>query len=120
MDESTHRERRQYHRLRYPETERPTVRINGQEFRVSEISEKGTRIYIPNSFPASTNESVTGVLWFQDGVNIIIKGIVQRCDENGMAVKLSKGISSRRMISEQSRLLQKYPTLFDPFERDEP
>ena len=118
MDKSPQNERRKYHRLQYPESERPTVRINGQDFHVSEISEKGTRILIPNSCPLSHNDPVTGVLWFQDGVNIVIHGVVQRCDEHGMALKLSKGISMQRMIIEQSRLLEKYPTLLDAPENE--
>ena len=116
MDESPHSERRKYHRLKYPEGDRPTVRMSGHDYPVSEISEKGTKILLPKSGQVSQDQSVSGVLWFQDGVNIVIQGVIQRCDENGMALKLSKGISMQRMIIEQSRLLQKYPTLFDTSE----
>ena len=116
MDESPHIERRKHHRLIYPESERPTVRISGQDYPVAEISEKGTKILLPKSCPVTQDQSVSGVLWFQDGVNILIQGVVQRCHENGMALKLSKGISMQRMIIEQSRLLQKYPTLSDTSE----
>lgn len=116
MNESQQSERRKYHRLQYPEAERLNVRIDGKDFHVSEISEKGTKIILPNRCPVSHNQPVTGVLWFKDGVNIVIHGVVQRCDDDGVALKLSKGISMQRMIIEQSRILQKYPSLSDPFE----
>jgi len=119
MDEYPNIERRRYHRLRYPEADRPSVRFDKKEFPVSEISEKGTKIVLPAGCSLEQHQPFTGILWFQDGVNILIRGVVQRCDKEGVAVKLSKGISVQRMIAEQSRLLEKYPNLFDASEAAE-
>ena len=54
-----------------------------------------------------------GVVRFQDGESNSIVGVVLRIDENKMAVKLSKGISLRRMMAEQIRLRKKYPMFFE-------
>ena len=58
-------------------------------------------------------QAFVGVVRFQDGETNSIVGVVLRIDENKMAVKLSKGISLRRMMAEQIRLRKKYPMFFE-------
>ena len=62
-------------------------------------------------------QTFAGVLRFKDGDTTPIVGVVLRLEGSEMVVKLSKGVSLKRMIAEQSRLRKKYPMFFDRAER---
>ena len=109
-----HNEKRSYYRLRYPKSERPTVRVDDREFPVAEISEKGIQILLPHECSAGLDESFSAVIRFRDGESMPIGGVVLRRNEECMVVKLSKGITMKRMLVEQSRLRHSHPMLFGP------
>jgi hypothetical protein len=104
---------RRFYRLHYPEVERPTVWFKGRYYEVTEVSEGGVMILLGDGCAVRLGQSFVGVIQFQDGETNSIVGVVLRIAENKMAVKLSKGISLRRMMAEQIRLRKKYPMLFD-------
>ena len=106
-------ERRKHYRLKYPVSERPTVQLNDQDFQVFDVSENGVTVLLPSGHSVHVNQPVSGVPRFGDGEHICIEGVVMRCDEETMALELSKGVSMKRMLAEQSRLRHKYPMLFD-------
>ena len=54
-----------------------------------------------------------GTVLFPDDETVPIEGVVLRTAENHMVVKLSKGISQKRMVAEQKRIREKYPLFFD-------
>ena len=112
MVDSPQNEKRSYYRLKYPKTEQPTIRINDREFPVIEISEKGIKVSLTREFSTESDEFISAVIEFQDGESISIEGVVLRRDEESMVVKLSKGISMKRMLVEQSRLRHSHPMLF--------
>jgi len=58
-------------------------------------------------------QTFAGVLRFSDGDTTPIVGVVLRLEDSEIVVKLSKGISLKRMIAEQIRLRKKYPMFFD-------
>ena len=62
------------------------------------------------------DQQFTGVLRFRDGETVSIEGVVQRFEGKEIVLNLSSGVSLKRMMAEQKRLLQKYPTLFDTTE----
>jgi hypothetical protein len=112
-DQHPQHQRRRYYRLRYPEVERPTVWFKGRYYEAAEVSEGGVMILLGDGCAVRLGQSFVGVIQFQDGETNSIVGVVLRIDETKMAVKLSKGISLRRMMAEQIRLRKKYPMLFD-------
>jgi hypothetical protein len=113
MDQHSQNQRRRYYRLHYPEAERPTVWFKGLHYEVAEVSEGGLMILLGDGCAVRLGQSFAGVVRFQDGETNSIVGIVLRIDANKMVVKLSKGISLKRMMAEQIRLRKKYPMFFD-------
>ena len=113
MDQHSQNQRRRYYRLHYPEAERPTVWFKGRHYEVAEVSEGGLMILLGDGCAVRLGQAFVGVVRFQDGETNSIVGVVLRIDENKMAVKLSKGISLRRMMAEQIRLRKKYPMFFE-------
>ena len=109
MSQYPQEDRRCYSRLRYPDVERPTVRFNDRDFPVAEISEKGAKILLPSGCSVCLDASFSAVVNFGGSENIDIEGIVVRCDEEGMVVKLSKGVDAEYIRAEMSRIHQKYP-----------
>jgi len=113
MDQHPQNQRRSYYRLQYPEVERPTVWFKGRTYEVAEVSEGGAMILLGDGCAVSIGQSFAGVVEFEDGETNPIVGVVLRLVENKMIVKLSKGISLRRMMAEQIRLRKKYPMFFE-------
>lgn len=110
-------DKRRYYRLQYPKPERPTVWFRGCCYEVSEISEGGVRIMLAGGCAVRLGQAFAGVLRFKDGGTHPIVGVVIRLDDSEIVVQLSKGISLKRMIAEQSRLRKRYPMFFDSAEK---
>jgi hypothetical protein len=113
MDQHPEHQKRRYYRLHYPEVERPSVWFKGRYYEVSEVSEGGIMILLGDGCAVRLGQSFVGVIRFQDGETNSIVGVVLRIDENKMVVKLSKGVSLRRMMAEQIRIRKKYPMFFE-------
>ena len=113
MDPQSPRDRRAFYRLRYPAVERPTIRINDFEYKVTEISEKGARILFVGENAYSIEKLFTGSVSFCGGETVEIEGSVVWSSEKEIAIRLSKGITLKRMMKEQARLHRKYPLLLD-------
>ncbi|PWI33585.1 hypothetical protein DI392_08955 [Vibrio albus] len=104
MTQQHFHERRQFFRLRYPHTERPTVELDGQEYPVCEISEQGMRLLFRSTDRFSLGVPFSGTVHFSDKEDVPIEGIALRQHANEVAVKLTKGISSERIDEEQQHL----------------
>jgi hypothetical protein len=107
-----HPEQRAYYRLRYPEAERPTMRIGDQNYAVTEISQAGVRILLTGNFPVEPGQPFTGSLRFRDGETVLVRGAVLRIGEREAALQVLAGVSARRMMAEQRRLLRNYLNRF--------
>ncbi len=110
-------ERRQFYRLRYPEADRPKLQFDNMEYHVVELSESGVRIAL-SRWQLGDGRSVVGWIRFYDGEAIPIEGIVLRTEGEEVVVQLSLGVSLKRMLDEQRRLIQLYPFLFERSESD--
>ena len=112
MSDQNQPQRRAYFRLRYPEADRPTMTINGQDYPVIEISEGGAKIRLPQADAMAVGTIIVGGLLFRDGVVVPVKGEVIRIDTLAAALKFSQGISFGRVQAEQRRLLREHPAWF--------
>lgn len=101
MANPTFHERRQFTRLRYPQTKRPTVELSGHEYPVCEISEQGMRLLFTSPTPFSLGVQFTAVVHFFDQEDIQIEGMALRQHAHEVACKLTKGISPLRIDKEQ-------------------
>lgn len=112
MSDSQHDQKREFYRLRYPEAARPAIQVGGQHGEVEELSESGARVRIPGrTVPAG--ERLSGIVRFADNDMIPIAGEVLRTEGDVTVLHLTAGVSLKRMIAEQKRLLKEYPWLFD-------
>lgn len=110
MDDPQRIQERAYFRLWYPQADRPTLTIGDQEFVVSEISEEGARIVLSGPFDHDHEEPFSGILRFSNGESDTIEGVVLRASESELVANLKPGVTLKRMMSEQIRMRQKYPT----------
>lgn len=111
-DEPRSAERRAYYRLPYPEPERPTMWVGNHRYSVVEISEAGARLLLAGGAALPQSGPVAGCVQFHDGELVAVEGSVRRVEDTQVVVQLAVGIGLPRMIAEQRRLLQLYPTMF--------
>jgi len=118
MDQRPRHERRAHFRLQYPLAERPTVQSGDRDYEVLDISEGGARMKLLTGGHAAVHQDqpFAGVLRFQDGETVSIEGVVLRSDRIAMVVRLSSGVSAKRMVADQIRLRKRYPLFFDTIE----
>jgi hypothetical protein len=112
MEQIAPEQRRQYFRLRYPHKDRPVITLMGRTFHVCEISERGMRIIFVSSTEVALGITVSGKIEFFDKETIEVEGTILRQHDAEVALKLSKGISLKRMTIEQRRLRKKYPAIY--------
>jgi hypothetical protein len=70
------------------------------------------RFVLPDRCAFDRDQPLAGLVHFRDGETVSIEGVVLRVDETEVVVKLSSGLSLKRMLDEQRRLREKYPMLF--------
>jgi hypothetical protein len=98
-------------RLRYPEQERPLFKIIGRNAHVAELSERGARIRgLERVVPG---QPLAGVIHFANGEVAEVDGKVLRRDGEEVVVRFNTGVSLKFMMSEQMRLICKYPQIRD-------
>jgi hypothetical protein len=112
MSDDPQAQRRAHYRLRYPEVERPLVQTGVQDFAVAELSEAGLRVVLGGQTPPEAGAPFRGFLQFRDGEVLLLRGDWLRVEGEEGIIHLSTGISLRRMLDEQRRLLRQYPTHF--------
>ena len=83
-DKHTGQENRQFIRLVYPPDKRPVLNIEKYKVEVVDISERGMRLF--NYMQHQLSQNIEGVVLFQSGISIEIKGKIvwQYKNELGM------------------------------------
>ncbi|MDG3087090.1 PilZ domain-containing protein [Vibrio hannami] len=112
MPQENHEQRRQFYRLRYPRNDRPVITLMDKKYHVCEISEQGLRIVFLSHTPVAIGLTVSGNITFHDNEKILIEGDILRQDDLEVIIKLSKGVSFKRMTVEQLYLRKKYPKVY--------
>jgi hypothetical protein len=100
--------RREYFRLPYPITSGATLVVDGTNYKVGEISERGLRVVTGvGSLPVDA--PVEGTLILTMGVRCPVKGTVLRVEGDSFVVKLERGVSTRDVIREQLHVAKAFP-----------
>jgi hypothetical protein len=100
--------RREYFRLPYPVTTGAVLVVEGANYKVDEISERGLRIVTGvGRFPV--NSRVSGTLVLTAGLRCSVTGTVLRVDENSYVLQLDKGPTCYDVIREQRHLSKTHP-----------
>lgn len=70
------------------------------------------RIFL-NRWQLSEGRTVVGWVRFYDGEAAPVEGVLLRIEGYEAIIQLSFGVSLKRMLSEQRRLIQLYPFLYE-------
>jgi hypothetical protein len=100
--------RREFFRLPYPVTATATLSIDGTNYKVDEISERGVRL-VTGVGRLAVGERVQGTLILTSGPRCVVSGTVFRVDDQSFVVKLDKGPSCYDVIREQRHLTKLFP-----------
>jgi hypothetical protein len=100
--------RREYFRLPYPITSGATLVVDGTNYKVSEVSERGLRV-VTSEGSFSVEAPIEGTLILNMGVRCPISGSVLRLDGDSYVIKLERGPSTRDVMREQLYLSKAFP-----------
>lgn len=100
--------RREYFRLPYPVTSGAVLTVDGVDYKVEEISERGLRI-AGTAEPLAVDAPVEGTLLLTVGQRCTVSGKVLRVEANVTVVRLEKGLAWTDVVREQRHLAKTYP-----------
>ena len=100
--------RREYFRLPYPVTIGATLAIDGANYKVGELSERGLRI-ITGVGRIPVDSQFEGTLTLAVGLHCPVTGTVLRIDDDCFIVKLERGPTSYDVIREQRFVSRMFP-----------
>lgn len=99
---------RQYFRLQYPSTERPTLVIQDIEFKVLDLSEYGVRFNTYGLITVEKDDLVDMEIRFVQGDSLDLSGHVIRVEESEVSIHLLGCIPSERIRADELSLRKKY------------
>lgn len=100
--------RREYFRLPYPVSTGAVLSLDGANYKVDELSERGLRV-ISGAGEFAVDSQVEGTLTLTAGLRCRVVGRVLRVDEGSFIVQLEKGPSCYDVIREQRHLSKTHP-----------
>ena len=100
--------RREYFRLPYPVTSGAKLEIEGYQYKVGEISERGLRI-LSGIADFEVDTEVQGTLILTMGLRCEVSGKVLRVEDGTAVLKLDRGPSTYDVIREQRHLTKTFP-----------
>ena len=100
--------RREFFRLPYPVTTGATLAVEGTNYKVGEVSERGLRI-VSDLGKFSPEAEVQGTLILTMGLRCKVSGKVLRIEDGAVVVKLDRGPTTYDVIREQRHLTKTFP-----------
>ena len=101
--------RREYFRLPYPVSIGATLAIDGANYKVGELSERGHRIVSITEVYNTVDSQFEGTLTLAVGLHCPVTGTVLRIDDDCFIVKLERGPTSYDVIREQRFVSRMFP-----------
>ncbi|MFO1372470.1 MAG: PilZ domain-containing protein [Candidatus Competibacteraceae bacterium] len=111
MPELQDREQRQYHRIRYPLAERPTLVCETKTYAVIDISARGLLyLILPDEPHPKAHDIIRGIVRFRRGTQVNIEGTVVRVAHKEVALYFpNREIPFSILLNEQRYLHARYP-----------
>jgi hypothetical protein len=100
--------RREFFRLPYPVTSGATLAVEGTNYKVGEVSERGLRI-VSDTGRFEPDACVQGTLILTMGLKCNVSGKVLRIEDGAVVVKLERGPTTYDVIREQRHLTKAFP-----------
>ncbi|MEM9412960.1 MAG: hypothetical protein AAGA30_17755, partial [Planctomycetota bacterium] len=104
MSQQPSKNDRSLYRLKFPIAARPKIKIQENEFPVTELSEKGIRILPTDKKLLSIDQSFEAQVIYQSGEQDEVAGHVLRWDGDELILLLADGITMKRMMQLQLEL----------------
>ncbi|MEN8263742.1 MAG: PilZ domain-containing protein [Nitrospirota bacterium] len=101
--------KREYYRVRYPIACRPNLAILNSVYEIMDISEHGIKFLGNDVSRFHSDMKIDGMITFDDGISIGIKGKIIRIDRNNAVMFLMESIPFGRIVAEQRFIKVKYP-----------
>lgn len=94
---------RQFHRIRYPLSYRPKVRIQGDkcDYKAVELSERGLRFLYQGPARLSQGLEIEVNITFSDGESFQVKGEILRVVNEDVIMRFSGSLTTNRLMKEQ-------------------
>mgnify|MGYP006328910519 CR=1 FL=1 len=99
---------RQFFRIEYPRSERPTLHLNKKQYVVLDVSEQGICFEIPVEHGFQAGDRIIGRIDFCKRTQVDIRGSVLRLSEASCAVTLSHHLPLPLIMSEQRYLFANF------------
>jgi len=100
--------RREFFRLPYPVTSGAILAVDGTNYTVGEISERGLKLMVRGEkFPLE--QLVQGTLKLTNGARCTVTGSVLRIEDRCVVLKLTRGPTSYEVFREQRFLSKNFP-----------
>ncbi|HEV7606636.1 MAG TPA: PilZ domain-containing protein, partial [Steroidobacteraceae bacterium] len=100
--------RREFFRLPYPITSGATLAVDGANYKVGELSERGLRI-VSGVGRFAVDMRVQGTLTLAMGLSCPVTGTVLRIEDDAFVLKLERGPTSYDVIREQRFVAKIFP-----------
>jgi hypothetical protein len=103
--------KREFYRLRYPTSCRPTLILLGKSYEVIDICEKGVKFLLGKYREFKPGLDIQFTIDFHDD-SLDLAGKILRVDENTAVIYLEETIPLGRIIKEQRYVRDMYPDYF--------
>lgn len=102
---------REYFRLAYPDSYRPSLMVAAEDYEVEDISEYGVKVKVSDDLDFVVDDSVMAVISFPDGKEFDLSGQVVRVEEGYAGVQLETPLPVDFIRSEALYVMQNFPLL---------
>jgi hypothetical protein len=100
--------RREFFRLPYPITSGATLAVDGANYKVGELSERGLRV-VSGVGRFAVDSQIEGTLTLAMGLRCAVLGTVLRIEDDAFVLKLERGPTSYDVIREQRFVAKSFP-----------
>ncbi len=108
--------KRNFFRVFYPLGVMPTIAIRGWEYSVREFSEQGINVASTDRWEFRVGDGISGELVFTNGESEQVMGKIIRISHDSFVIGMVQGITQKRVVSEQRKLMHRFPTVRNEFQ----
>jgi hypothetical protein len=101
-------QKRQFYRVEYPKSVRPTFLCEGHKYPVIDLSEEGVGLEVTKSGNFRVGQLIVGEVVFHDHGQEKITASVLREDSRRVILKCHVGVSLARIMEEQRYLINRF------------